>query len=268
MAGGYGTDSVPVPPGHLADVHIGRFLRRLPTLERAFPDAVRADRLVINGVPCESAQNVLRRLLDHGGHRLARMSPARLMFPAHGDANIRNTLIGVGPSDFRIIDPRGSTAHWDPVYDLAKTLFSLTVWDPMLRLGPDIRQRSDGDTPHYEIAYRHPFYGGYRSVALEYQSWLDSLPMMADLFAKDPYWQERLLLTHDLHVLAEAPCRLSDRKPKLDLSERESPPEELAVGHYLWGTLLINDLATRLAEHRDLDRHAHLSSALPAAVSA
>jgi len=268
LVGGYGTDSVPVPPGHLAQVHIGRFLRRLPTLARALPEAVRADQLVINGVPCESAQTVLRRLLDHGGHRLDRMSPARLMFPAHGDANIRNTLIGADPSDFRIIDPRGSTAHWDPVYDLAKTLFSLTVWDPMLRLGPDIRQRSDRNTPHYEIGHRHPFPPGYRSAALGYQSYLGSLPMVADLLADDPYWQERLLLTHDLHVLAEAPCRLSDRKPKLDLSGRAAPPEELALGHYLWGTLLINDLAARLADPADLDGHAHLSLAVPAVVSA
>jgi len=261
LAGGYGTDSAPVPPGHLADMHIGRFLRRLPTLQRALPQALRADRLVINGVPCDSAQTVLRRLLDHGRHRLARMSPARLMFPAHGDANIRNTLIGADPSDFRIIDPRGSTAYWDPVYDLAKTLFSLTVWDPLLRLGPDIRQHSDGDTPHYEIGHRHPLPRGYRCAALGYQSYLDSLPMVNDLFVDDPYWQERLLLTHDLHVLAEAPCRLSDRKPKLDLSGRATPPEELALGHYLWGTLLINDLATRLADPGDLDSHAHLSLA-------
>jgi hypothetical protein len=263
LVGGYSTDSVPTPPGHLADVHIGRFLRRLPTLQRALPEAVRADRLVINGVPCDSAQIVLRRLLDDGGRRLTRMSPARLMFPAHGDANIRNTLIGADPSDFWIIDPRGSTAHWDPVYDLAKTLFSLMVWDPMLRLGPDIRQFSDGDTPHFEIGYRHPFLRGYRSAALSYQSYLDSLPMVNDLLAGDRYWQERLLLTHDLHVLAEAPCRLSDRKPKLDLSGRATPPEELALGHYLWGTLLINDLAARLADAGDLDGHAHLALAAP-----
>jgi hypothetical protein len=263
LLGGYATDSVPVPPGHLADVHIGRFLRRLPTLERALPEAVRADRLVINGVSCDSARTVLRRLLDHGGQRLDRISPARLMFPAHGDANIRNTLIGADPSDFRIIDPRGSTTHWDPVYDLAKTLFSLTVWDPLLRLGPEIRQLSAGDTPQFEIGHRHPFPRGYRCAALGYQSYLDSLPMVNDLFADDRYWQERLLLTHDLHVLAEAPCRLSDRKPKLDLSGRPTPPEELALGHYLWGTLLINDLAARLADPGDLDGHAHLALADP-----
>ena len=263
LVGGYGVASADVPPRHLAEVHIGRFLRRLPTLEAALPAAVRADRLVINGVVCESAQAVLRRILDHSEDRLTRMAPARLMFPAHGDANIRNTLIGADPGDFRIIDPRGSTAPWDPVYDLAKTLFSLTVWDPMLRLGLEISQHGNGGVPHYEITHRHPFYPGYRSAALGYQSYLDSLPMVDELFADDPYWRERLLLTHDLHVLAEAPCRLSDRKPKLDLSGRSSPPEELALGHYLWGTLLINDLATRLARSGDVDSREHLLAGLP-----
>jgi hypothetical protein len=264
LGGGYGVDSVATPPGHLAEVHIGRFLRRLPILERALPEAVRADRLVINGVLCESAPIVLRRILDRADDRLARMSPARLMFPAHGDANIRNTLIGTGPANFRIIDPRGSTSPWDPVYDLAKTVFSLTVWDAALRLGLEINQHGTTDPPQYEVVHRHPYYPNYRSAALSYQFYLGSLSMVEELFTDDPYWWERLLLTHDLHVLAEAPCRLSDRKPKPDLSGRMSAPEELALGHYLWGTLLINDLATRLARSDDLDSQTHLAVGLPA----
>jgi hypothetical protein len=264
LAGGYRVDSVPTPPGHLAEVHIGRFLRRLPILERALPAAVRVDRLVINDMPCESARIVLRRILDRAEDRLDRMSPARLMFPAHGDANIRNTLIGTGPIDFRIIDPRGSTAPWDPVYDLAKTLFSLTVWDAALRLGLEINQHGTAEPAQYEVVHRHPYYPNYRAAALRYQPYLSSLPIVNELFTNDPYWQERLLLTHDLHVLAEAPCRLSDRKPKPDLSGRKSAPEELALGHYLCGTLLINDLASRLARSDDLDSQAHLAVGLPA----
>jgi hypothetical protein len=269
LANGYATHSVRTPPGHLADVHVGRFLRRLPVLERALPAAVGAQRLVINGVPCASARSVVRRLLHDGSRRLARMSPPRLMFPAHGDANIRNTLVGIDdPSDIRIIDPRGSTEHWDPVYDLAKTVFSLTVWDPMLRLGPEIRMHGGGGTPRYEIGHRHAPYVGYRTAALDYVSWLDSLAVTAELFADDPCWRERLLLAHDLHVLAEAPCRLSDRKPKPDLAGRCSSPEDLALGHYLWGTLLVNDLATRLDEAGEPDPRAHLSVACPAPGSA
>lgn len=269
LANGYATSAVAAPPGHLADVNVSRFLRRLPVLERALPAAVRAERLVINGVPCASARSVVERLLRDESGRLARMSPPRLMFPAHGDANIRNTLVGIDdPADIRIIDPRGSTEPWDPVYDLAKTVFSLTVWDPMLRLGPEIRVHADGGTPRYELGHRHAPYPGYRAAALDYVSWLDSLAVTAELFAGDPCWRERLLLTHDLHVLAEAPCRLSDRKPKPDLAGRGSAPEDLALGHYLWGTLLINDLARRLDDAGEPDPRAHLSCAFPAAGSA
>jgi|GEM_PF-3550783 len=266
LADGYATDSVAAPPGLVADMHAGRFLRRLPVLEQALPDDVGAARLVINGVPCESPKTVLRQLND--GERLTRVAPARLWFPAHGDANIRNTLVGADdPTDIRIIDPRGSTEHWDPVYDLAKTVFSLSVWDPLLRLGPRIRVQRGVGAPRYEIGYRHPTFRGYRTAALDYLAFLDTLPVTAELFADDPHWRERLLLTHDLHVLAEAPCRLSDRKPKPDLSGRESTPEELALGHYLWGTLLINDLAARL-DGGEPDAAAHLSVTFDAPVPA
>lgn len=69
------------------------------------------------------------------------------------------------------------------------------------------------------------------------------------LLAADPHWRTRLLLTHDMHVLAEAPCRLSDPKPKWDCRGDPSSPQALAIGHYLLGTLLVDDLVDQLAEH-------------------
>lgn len=252
---GYARHTWHTPPDHLRDVHIGRFLRRLPVLRRALGRDVADGYLVVNGVPCQAPERLLTRLLAQGPDRLAVLGPARLMFPAHGDANIRNLLIGTDPDGppFAIIDPRGATSPWDPVYDLAKALFSLTVWDPALRLGmyadrvlPASRQ------PEFTVGFRHPGFPGYRAAAHAYPAHLAASPV-AELFAGDPGWKARLLLTHALHVLAEAPCRLSDAKARHDTSGRASSPRELALGHYLMGTLLLNDVFSQWMGDRAVD---------------
>ncbi|MGW6916356.1 hypothetical protein ACWGB8_21405 [Kitasatospora sp. NPDC054939] len=254
---GYAVQSHPVPPDHTARTVVGRFLRRLPALRAALPaDLAAAARVTVNGVPCEAPPTVLERLAD----RLGPLAPPRLMAPAHGDANTRNVLVPAGPGappeDFRIIDPRGSTEPWDPVYDLAKTLFSLSVWDPALRLGFAV----DGSARSgYRVAFRQPVLPGYRAAVHRFLPHLAADEGLAELFRDDPQWRQRLLLTHDLHVLAEAPCRLSDRKPKPDRRGGHSSPEELALGHYLLGTLLINDLAGRLGRPGGADAASHLA---------
>ncbi|NYI07590.1 hypothetical protein [Allostreptomyces psammosilenae] len=264
---GYGGDGgrLAAPGRHLADVHIGRFLRRLPVLQASLPEVGHAEELVVNGVPCRAPGPLLRHLLNTEGDLLDRLGPTRLGFPAHGDANIRNVLTataGDAPGDFRIIDPRGSTEPWDPVYDLAKTLFSLTVWDPMLRLGIEAHRSAGGGSgrrAEYTVRFRHPVYPGYRAAAHRFLPHLQAGELPGALFADDPRWRDRLLLTHDLHVLAEAPCRLSDRKPKPNVDGRDSPPEELALGHYLLGTLLINDLVGQLTGRAEPDADRHLA---------
>ncbi|WHX18822.1 phosphotransferase [Streptomyces malaysiensis subsp. malaysiensis] len=260
LTDGYGSAAHPTAPGHLDDVHIGRFLRRLPVLEEHLPEVAGKRELVVEGRRLEAPAPLLRRLLETERDRLDALAPARLGFPAHGDTNIRNLLFateGDANTDVHIIDPRGSTGPWDPVYDIAKILFSLTVWDPMLRLG--IRIRRDGPDGGWHTDFRRPVYPGYRSAAHHYLDRLDATGAPA-LFEGDPHWKQRLLLTHALHVLAEAPCRLSDRKPKPDVGGRHSPPEELALGHYLLGTLLLNDLAAQWSEGAaDLDTDRHLA---------
>lgn len=255
---GYGSQWSDAPVDFIDRVVIGRFLRRLPVLARALPDAVAADPIIINGRLCTAPGRLLPKLLEQSRQNLQAMSPARLGFCAHGDANTRNILMGKG-TDFRLIDPRGSTDYWDPVYDLAKTLFCLTVWDPSFRLGFAIKRTGDAALPHYEVGFRQAIYPGYLAAIRGLIPYLASLPNLTAMFANDPGWQARLLLTHDMHVLAEAPCRLSDRKPKWGCDGAPSTPEELALGHYLFGTLLINELAGQLTESGELDAGRHLA---------
>ena len=259
---GYGVAAVPAPPDYLERVVVGRFLRRLPVLERALPEALGADEVVVNGRLCLAPRLLLPRLLDEARRHLELMAPPRLMFCAHGDANTRNILVAPTADavpDCRVIDPRGSSDYWDPVYDLAKTLFSLSVWDPALRLGFAIRTCGGPGRPAYEVGFRQPLYPGYRAAMRRFLPYLASLPGLVELFGDDRGWQARLLLTHDQHVLAEAPCRLSDRKPKWGCDGAPSSPEDLALGHYLLGTLLINELAEQLTGRGELDVGRHLS---------
>ena len=250
---GYGQTIVPAAPDFVESVLVGRVPRRKALLAAALPSGLAdIDRLIVNGRECANPLHLLARLSADAPIWWSRLAPPRLMFPAHGDANTRNVLVGA--DGFRLIDPRGSTAYWDPIYDLAKTLFSLTVWDPALRLGCTTRHTGGGWT----VGFRQPVFAGYVAAAGQFIDRLADIPDLMGLLSDDPHWRERLLWTHGLHVLAEAACRLSDPKPKTDATGTPIAREELALCHYLLGALLLTDLARQSASG-SIDVHDHLS---------
>lgn len=259
---GYGRASVPAPPAWLDEVVIDRFTRRLMLLEQALPQAVCPDVITVDGQTCIAPRILLPRLRARAAHPLMRMRPPRLGLGAHGDANTRNILMSPAGDDFRLIDPRGSSAPWDPVYDLAKILFSLTIWDLALRDGVKVRRNPSRQITHYDVALRSPAPPDYARAIDGFLPFLSTLPALSELLADDPGWVGRLVLTHDLHVLSEASCRLSDTKPRRGSDGRASTPEELALGHYLLGTRLLNDLAEQLQRPdglAGLDLHRHFA---------
>jgi len=256
---GYGQASAPAGPGFLTSALVDRIPRRWRVLREALPaEVLDADPLVVNGVPCANPRRLLAELTAGPPPWWNRLAPPRLMFPAHGDANTRNVLVGA--DGFRLIDPRGSTAWWDPVYDLAKTLFSLTVWDPALRLGTHTRRDGDGG---WLVGFRRPAYPGYAAAACQFLDRLQAMPALAALLGDDRHWADRLLWTHALHTLAEAPCRLSDRKTRHDPAGLPITPEELALCHYLLGALLLHDLVTAEGELNAETHLALVAGALP-----
>ena len=252
---GYGQTIVRAQPRFVEDALVARIPRRRGLLAGHLPsDLLDADPLTINGIRCVSPFHLLNSLVTDPPPWWSRIAPPRLMFPAHGDANTRNVL--VGEDGLRLIDPRGSTAFWDPIYDLAKTLFSLTVWDPSQRLGGYGRRTGDG----WEAGFRHPPFAGYHAAVDGFLDHLSASPDFGELMTDDPHWGSRLLFTHALHVLAEAPCRLSDPKEKRDVAGSLLAPGDLALCHYLLGTLLLNDVVARLNTDT-LDSAAHLAMA-------
>lgn len=209
---GYAQRSWPAPPDHFANTHLGRIRRRLPLLRRHLPARLFDDQpIVINGRRCRP----LSRLLAEAGagDLVAALRPGRLAFPVHGDLNLGNLLLRRaadsdhgGDPDFTVLDPRGVLTPWDPVYDFAKSLFSLTIFERAIT-GGLVVGRSGG----YTVSFADER-DGYLEAAEQFVPVLDNLPYFRHLDEVDPNWRTRLRFAHACHCLAESACRLSDRR--------------------------------------------------------
>lgn len=243
---GYAVHELPAPPDHFRVTHLDRLRRRLPLLRRFLePELLGAEPVVVNGRSVRTLPRLIEAL-DADEPLLAALQPGRLAFPVHGDLNLGNLLVAPGPGGpdrpgggFVVLDPRGVLDAWDPVYDFAKALFSLTVFERALAVGFTI----DGDAARgYRVASREPA-PGFAAAAAGFLPFLDRLPYARRLDAVDPGWRRRLLVVHAVHCLAEAACRLSDRKPRA-YGQLHGPAAclLLARGLYLMGLLLLDDL--------------------------
>lgn len=252
-AHGYPISAVPAPPGHGIGVHLDRVARRLPLLRTHLdPQLMGEADLRVNGRLVPPVRELLRR----AAARADVLQPTRLYFPVHGDLNLGNIVIrpGSGP-EFTLLDPRGITEHWDPVYDAAKALFSLTLFDGAMSAGFEInRSGSEG----YEVRLRRPN-PAYLSAAMDLPATLMDVEFFRRLSRGDPLWPRRLLYSHAFHVLAESACRLSDRTVReLPTTSGWAARRELATGLYLSGLLLLDNLVSG-PEEPENDPAAHLS---------
>jgi Phosphotransferase enzyme family len=208
---GYARRSWPAPPGHFAVTHLDRVRRRLPMLHRHLPARLlAAEPIVVNGRRCRPLPRLLAEVgADHT--LLAALQPGRLAFPVHGDLNLGNLLVrrGAPDPDFTVLDPRGVLVPWDPVYDVAKSLFSLTSFERAITGGLVIG--SGRQAGEYTVSFTDNR-EGYLAAAEQFTRVLGNLPYFQTLDRVDPNWRLRLRFAHAFHCLAEAACRLSDRK--------------------------------------------------------
>lgn len=263
-ADGWLLDEVHVAPGTVSEIHADRLERRFWLLAKHLPaEYTTGERITINGRSCRNPLAIAKLLRDRPD-LTAGIDPTRLHFPAHGDLNTRNVLITSreeGVPAFRIIDPRGSIQNWDAVYDLAKVLFSLTVWDVGLREGFDIHSEGDNSGElAVTVAHRGGLYPSYRRAAEKLVGFIEGHAGVREVVKADLRWRDRLLLSHGFHLLAEAACRLSDiKKREGEGSAVELSPIELATGHYLFGVLFLEDAVSRLERHGVIDVREHLA---------
>lgn len=256
---GYPASRVPAPGGHGRGTHLDRVRRRLPLLARHLDASLTGTgTLRVNGREVLPAGELLARAGKPAA--LTALQPAALWYPVHGDLNLGNVMIrgdslAGGEPPFTVLDPRGITRHWDPVYDAAKALFSLTLFEAAMASGFIIKRESSRG---YAVRLRTPV-PELTETAAEFPALLGSVGFFRDLDASDPLWRRRLLYVHAFHVLAESACRLSDQTfRELPGARGWDARRELAAGLYLCGLLLLNDLLAGAPEPENR-AEAHLS---------
>lgn len=248
---GYLTERSIAVSGSISEMHYDRIRRRHWLLQDLPVDLIKRDRITINGRTC---RNPLALLDEISPEHLQRFDPESLYFPVHGDLNTRNILIsptshdGRGAKSFRIIDPRGTLQPWDPMYDISKLLFSLTAWDASLRHGFTIGRNRSGT--QWAVAIRGGNYRGYNLAARRFVKRLLEVRGFRRLIMDDPGWEDRLILGHAFHLLAESACRLSSwRWVARRNAKGAHPPLHLAIGHYLYATIFLEEVMGQFERH-------------------
>lgn len=212
---GYAQRSWPAAPGHFATTHLARIRRRLPMLYRHLPAELFADQpIVVNGRRCRSLNRLLAEVSADDA-LLATLQPGRLASPVHGDLHLGNLLLRRGDPDpeFTVLDPRGVLMPWDPIYDFAKSLFSLTIFERAITRGLRVSRlaRSGSRSAGYAVSLADNR-DSYLTAAERFVPALAELPYFRHLDTVDPNWRTRLRFAYACHCLAESACRLSDRK--------------------------------------------------------
>ena len=208
---GYAQRSWAAAPDHFAATHLARVRRRLPMLRGHLPAELLADQpITVNGRRCRSLPRLLAEI-GADDALIAVLRPGQLAFPVHGDLHLGNVLLRRGRADpeFTVLDPRGVLTPWDPIYDFAKSLFSLTIFERAITSGLRVG-RSGG----YTVSFMDDR-DGYLEAAERFVPVLAELPYLRHLDQVDPNWRTRLRFAHACHCLAESACRLSDRKHRV-----------------------------------------------------
>ncbi|MCA1218543.1 hypothetical protein [Streptomyces sp. 8L] len=247
IADGYAHITGPGPERLWQSMYLERLARRRWILERQLPADLLGDGCVtVNGRRVYGLRALLRRAGAADAGALFAGSP--LSQPVHGDLNLRNILVAPpGGGGFRLLDPRGVLTPWDVVYDLAKMLFTLTLFDDTMRTGFTV----GGSPGSYTVAAGAP--SPLRASAAGFLGLLPRLwTALADAGFPAGPWTSRLLFAHASHVLAEAACRLSDRA--------EPPPVRYnrSLGLFLNGLLLMTDLLDGLDRGTAPEAASHL----------
>lgn len=265
-ADGYSVSATRASSDHWQRVYLDRVPRRRWILEANVPqrlltaDQVRVNGRVVRGLDATvAAASAITKLL----------ATATLAPPVHGDLNLRNLLLAdpapaasrsaaasrpaasSAAPDFTLIDPRGTLDLWDPCYDLAKLLFTLSLFEAAMASGFHVRRHGPVE---YTVTLRS---NPLRQWLSRFVADARSLSEVIGLNAAA--WRAQLLFAHAAHVLSEASCRLSDR------SEPKAVRLNRCLGLLLYGLLLLGDLLDQVTRLDVVDVRRHLALVEPGA---
>lgn len=247
---GYATRSVLPPSSYFQAMNLNRINRRLDIIRTWLGHEFVSEMLIVNEVCCLSLPLLISQM-SADQNLMSELQPALLYYPVHGDLNLGNILVDSaiqqgGQFNFTVIDPRGTLDNWDVIYDFAKILFSLTVYELAMQRCFHIRRSwNKKGYGQYALSLCGRPHLGYQNAASNFIELISSLPFVKEQLAitESDRWISRLMFTLAFHALAESACRLSDRKHRTysNIAGWEACTQ-LATGLYLVGLLLLNRL--------------------------
>jgi len=183
------------------------------------------DTIVINGKELLAPHSILTDLLENKKLRPF-ITPQVKGFCFHGDMTLLNTVFIKDTKEIRLIDPRGYTGEWDPLYDFAKFKLSLDGFGEFIfGKKPIIKKQTDGFSINFSQIPKNASYLNDKFFSI-----LENNAKFAEkIITREPYWKDRIKLGAATHFLADIPFRLYTDSGKWT-----------ALASYLLGTYYLN----------------------------
>ena len=205
--------------------------RALTRLEPIYALVGKEDRLRVNGTDLLSSHVILADLLTNQPLRQL-LQPQLKSACLHGDLTLLNTVFLRESHEIRMIDPRGFTGDWDPLYDFGKLKFSLSGFGEfILNPTPVVTKVEQGFEMDLTLLP-----ASARAINDEFLDLVGECPGFNALITDaEPHWRYRILLAEATHYLADIPFRLyTDETPFATIS------------NYVIGTYYLNQLYQEL----------------------
>lgn len=208
--------------GNLIAYYLERSITRLQPIAKLIEVK---DSITINGERLQAPHVILQKLIDD--KRLWQFITPRLeCFCFHGDLTLLNTVYVTSSNTIKLIDPRGHTGTWDPLYDFGKIKFTLSGFGEFILGSQEIMQPKKGG---YEVNL-DTIAPASRQLNESLLTMLaESKPFSEGIIEYEPYWRHRIALAEATHFLADIPFRLFTDDGTWS-----------AIASYVLGTLYLN----------------------------
>lgn len=195
------TSAIRQPDQYLDTYYLERALSRLKPIENIIP---KRGHIQINGRKLLAPHVILSRMLSDPDIRKPFLPRAKA-FCFHGDLTLLNTVYVKATNTIRLIDPRGYTGTWDPLYDFGKMKLTLGGFGELIM---SEEQMVSGSRAGFSIDFdRSP--PAVRDMDGEFFDILENnQAFQSKIAAVEPYWRQRIRLATASHFLADIPFRM------------------------------------------------------------